>query len=41
MNASGANTTMVVMVEAKIAGPTSAVASNAARHLSRPAWMCR
>ena len=41
MNASGANTTMVVIVEAKIAGPTSAVASSAALHRSRPAWMWR
>ena len=41
MNASGTKTTTVVMVEAKIAGPTSVVASSAARHLSRPAWMWR
>ena len=41
MKASGTNTTTVVMVDAKMAGPTSVVASRAARHLSRPACMCR
>ena len=40
MNARGANTTTVAIVDAKMAGPTSAVASRAARHRSLPPWMC-
>ena len=38
---SGTNTAMVVSVEAVMAEPTSTVACSAARHRSRPPWICR
>ena len=41
MNPRGRNTTMVVSVDAVIAGPTSTVASSAARHRSLPPSMLR